>query len=380
MITPIFRLDQDDEYLYVYLTTPNLCLTDGEIFYEETDFLFYAKPYYLRLELPASVQPSQKAITDNDDKEKSLKYDTDKNELCVPVPKKNRGEHFTNLDMLTKLLTGPKTNASKKLVEVIDSGLEAVVDIDEDDDFDWNIEQELPTDEFTGSTLLGTEGYGFARRKTGIIEKIGIEAKEICDIKEPGKKSISERRELRILDEESKFSEDHYLADLYDTESIEPFLKSIAPWDNWHNKDIFTDDDRQRMIDRLKKVDLPKYDNTTRKSLLLSVVDILFAYAYDLRTNDFEHSVESAWTIRKLSPTLSWFEHWIRQKSKNSAQEVLSTCVRRSLVYPLYRNWLLALKIIEDVTAILSLGRNAVLKCFLGKHLSINTISNLFTF
>jgi protein SHQ1 len=39
--------------------------------------------------------------------------------------------------------------------------------------------------------------------------------------------------------------------------------------------------------------------------------------------------------------------------------------VRRSLTYPLYRNWLLTMKLWEDVTIVLKLGKRAVLKCFL---------------
>jgi protein SHQ1 len=39
----------------------------------------------------------------------------------------------------------------------------------------------------------------------------------------------------------------------------------------------------------------------------LSLVDIVFAYAYNHRTTLGENSVESAWTINKLSATLSWF-------------------------------------------------------------------------
>lgn len=39
----------------------------------------------------------------------------------------------------------------------------------------------------------------------------------------------------------------------------------------------------------------------------LSLVDIVYAFAYNHRTTLGENHVESAWTINKLSATLSWF-------------------------------------------------------------------------
>ena len=95
-------------------------------------------------------------------------------------------------------------------------------------------------------------------------------------------------------------------------------------------------------------------------------MDIIFAYAYDVRTTEGEHSVESGWTISKLSSTLSWFEVF------NSLDKVLIASVRRSLCYPLYRNWALAMKIIADAIKILEKGRTFVIKCFLDIHKLFN--------
>lgn len=47
---------------------------------------------------------------------------------------------------------------------------------------------------------------------------------------------------------------------------------------------------------------------TNRAVTLSSLVDIVFCYAYDYRVTLGESTVESAWTIVKLSPTLSWLE------------------------------------------------------------------------
>lgn len=44
-----------------------------------------------------------------------------------------------------------------------------------------------------------------------------------------------------------------------------------------------------------------------KKSVWLSLVDIVFAWAYNHRTTLGDYTVESAWTLNKLSATLSWF-------------------------------------------------------------------------
>jgi hypothetical protein len=46
----------------------------------------------------------------------------------------------------------------------------------------------------------------------------------------------------------------------------------------------------------------------SEKVVLLGVVDLLFAYAYDVRTTMGESTVESGWTIVKLSSQLSWLD------------------------------------------------------------------------
>ncbi|KAF6313488.1 SHQ1, H/ACA ribonucleoprotein assembly factor [Rhinolophus ferrumequinum] len=83
----------------------------------------------------------------------------------------------------------------------------------------------------------------------------------------------------------------------------------------------------------------------------------------DLRSGVFQRlQVESAWNIRKLSPTLCWFETW------TNVHEILVAFGRRVLCYPLYRHFKLVLKAYRDTTEILQLGKSAVLKCLLDVH------------
>jgi protein SHQ1 len=92
------------------------------------------------------------------------------------------------------------------------------------------------------------------------------------------------------------------------------------------------------------------------KATLLGLIDLVFAYAYNQRTTmvrwlfvidthththtsncwltthtQDEPTCESDWTITNISPTLSWLETF------GGIGQTLTACVRRSLVYPLYR-------------------------------------------
>ena len=407
MITPLFRLTQDEQYLYVTLVAPNMRLAAAELYHEGEQFVFHASPYYLRLELPGRVKASER-IQEEEDKEEisktkkpTIHYDAEKGELVVPVEKAVPGEHFTGLEAIGRLLSGPKSRLSRRLVEVLEENgdpktplIEDLVggaEDEEEEDFDWNIEQKLPEEEENKggiSSLIGQQPYGFANRYSGVLERLGAElAAELVDLKEPGRKSRAERRAERIAAEEADFDEDHYVADLYDNDEdedgggggggsrIEEIIAAEAPWDRWQSSSspevsILTDEDRLRLIEHLPRTLLPNFDQATTKVLLLGLADLLFAYAYDARTTDWEHCSESAWTIRKLSPTLSWFEYWATVEGEGkveSRKTVLASLVRRSLIYPLYRSWRLAMKVAQDVVTILGAGQAAVLKCLIGK-------------
>lgn len=111
-----------------------------------------------------------------------------------------------------------------------------------------------------------------------------------------------------------------------------------------------TDADREQLKDlRVRK--LEPLDSEATRAVALFLVDVLHAYFYDLRTTDGEHTVESSWTIAKLAPSLSCLVRW------TSAEEALLAATRRSLVYPLYRNWDLTRAVVQDVGAALRKGQ-----------------------
>lgn len=89
---------------------------------------------------------------------------------------------------------------------------------------------------------------------------------------------------------------------------------------------------------------------------LSMLVDVLFGFAYDQRTTMGEATVESGWTIAKLSRTLSWLD------PPGSVAEAVASSVHRALAFPVHRNWRLACRVAGDVAALLVLGRRAVVR------------------
>jgi len=68
---------------------------------DETDLRFYSKPYFLRLHLPKPVEETEDA---------QAKWLPEESSFWVSAPKKNPGEFFPGLDMLTALLTPKEVN------------------------------------------------------------------------------------------------------------------------------------------------------------------------------------------------------------------------------------------------------------------------------
>lgn len=73
------------------------------------------------------------------------------------------------------------------------------------------------------------------------------------------------------------------------------------------------------------------------------MIDILLAYNYDLITNNYEHISESGWNIIKLSATFSCFiDYSDFDNQEQKLKSAIISFMRRSLIFPLYRNFSLA--------------------------------------
>jgi protein SHQ1 len=113
-------------------------------------------------------------------------------------------------------------------------------------------------------------------------------------------------------------------------------------------------------------------------NLYLTLLTLLFSYAYDARTTQHDPSTESAWTISTIIPAFSALDPppYISGRSALnpnpdpifSLPEIAATLVpsyRRSLAFPLYRSFALAEACRDDVAEILRSGRRTVTRCLL---------------
>ncbi|XP_003785541.1 protein SHQ1 homolog [Otolemur garnettii] len=368
MLTPAFDLSQDPAFLTIAIRVPYARISEFDVYFEGTDFKFYAKPYFLRLTLPGR-------IVENGSEQGS--YDADKGIFTIRLPKETPGQHFEGLNLLTALLAPRKSRTAKPLVEEIGASevSEEVVE-DDDEEFDWEIEQ-TPYEEIAESALNPECHYGFGNLRSGVVQRLQDELSDVIDIKDPDFTPAAERRQKRLAAELAKFDPDHYLADFFEDEAIEQILKYNPWWTDTHSKMMAVLEKSQEQENHAalvsfseeEKYQLRKFVN---KSYLLDkracsqayygLIDILLAYCYETCVTEGERNVESSWNIRKLSSTLCWFETW------TNVHEIMVSFGRRVLCYPLYRHFKLVKKAYRETIKILQLGKSTVLKCLLDIH------------
>uniref|UniRef100_A0A8C4Q136 Protein SHQ1 homolog n=1 Tax=Eptatretus burgeri TaxID=7764 RepID=A0A8C4Q136_EPTBU len=270
--------------------------------------------------------------------------------------------------MLTALLAPKGTRRVPPLPEEIGDVEEGA---ESEDDFDWQWKQELYNEDEKDELCLPGCCYGFGNLRSGVFIRLQDELSEVADVKDPDQTSILERRNMRLQAEDAKFDSDHYLADLFECSSF-PDLMLYEPWWKLCRKSQLLgleedekliplgEDEKEAMLKLPRRK--PCLLGRARHEALLGMVDILLAYAYDVRTTEGDPTVESPWTIRKLSGTLCWFETF------QSLHEVLVCFARRVVCYPLFRRFDLALQAVADAADILKLGRRASLKALLAVH------------
>lgn len=109
-------------------------------------------------------------------------------------------------------------------------------------------------------------------------------------------------------------------------------------------------------------------------NLYLTLVTILFSYAYESRTTQGDPGPESAWTVCNLTPAFSAldpapyhdeeFLH-ISRYSESVLQATFRESYRRSLAFPLFRSFALAEACRRDVSDWLMKGKRVVFRSLL---------------
>lgn len=350
MITPRFSLRQDESKIYVEIRAPHFKMADLELMVDKEMFLFSLPPYYLRLRFPGQ-------LVDDEDRPAHAEFNSSAGTINVSIPKANVGEEFQDLDMVSKLLArgsqleNQPTNAGKPLIEELDGqNGPSELNFNADGSIDWEIDQEMPSEPVS---LAGTaQKYGF---DDGYSELVGISVMNGNDINElssPETMTPEQRQETRASSEEEKFDAEYYLCDLFDNAYISQELVSYKP----STSTQLSDEEQQKLLQLKYK----SYILSHPKQTYIAILGFLFGACYDLRTNMGDSTVESAWTIGKLCPQIACLDN-----SFTKIKDIMISCSRRALAFPLYRHWQLTMKVWDDVYEVLQLGKPAILKMFI---------------
>lgn len=266
----------------------------------------------------------------------------------------------------------------------------------------------LSLDDQNGPSLTAPR-YGFARRWSGIFGTASASqggAEEAIELSHPDSIPEAARREARLACELERWNPDHYLADTHDPDDMlqealawkleltpvaavapsspSPSSSSLSSLPPPHTPGTTVSETPMPIstpppavglsaatmsptkwsaeeAEALHAVNASRHEVIIENEVpvLLGLVDIIAAACYDARTTMGDPTVESGWTIARLSATLSWFDEF------SSIDEVAAAFARRSLLYPLYRSWSLVQAVLADTQAVFSSGSTDIIKLLL---------------
>ncbi|OBZ75723.1 Protein shq1 [Grifola frondosa] len=373
---------QTEVSVIVSIYCPSVRASDVEISVDETLFSVHINPYFLRLNFSHALV---------EDDASSAAYDPGSGYLTVTLTKEVRGQEFKDLDLLAKLLAPrPSQQAhGAPIIEVLDSQDTAN---DAEDDLvartqglsleqqeileaaenDWQLPQQLP-EPLPALHIRAEHRYGFLDAHAGYFTHVAHTENEVNELGADAEACPpDERRRRRLAHEDEKWDEEHYLADFADDE----YIQELLAWNHPHA--IVSDEFQYTEEENLTMLRLPRkeYLASARQThdLYLTLLTLLFSYAYESRTTQCDPTPESAWTISALTPAFSALDpppyqpHPSSDLSKFTAPELAATFAasyRRALAFPLYRSFALADACRADVAALLSGGRRVVARCLL---------------
>lgn len=206
---------------------------------------------------------------------------------------------------------------------------------------------------------------------------------DINELSGPDELKPDDRIVERLIKENLKFDPEYYANDYLTAKYIpdESRIKEVLKWELPEKKQFLNNQDTlakdghipitfdQKQQDLM--ADLPKksYLIDDKKPIYYTIVCLLFAYCYEIRSNEGDSNIESGWTIGKLTPQIACLDSQLLQSNncteKNMLRVVVITMERRALSYPLLRDYGLVKKSWEDVYYILRCGKRGVLKAIL---------------
>ncbi|KAK1232993.1 hypothetical protein PQX77_003907 [Marasmius sp. AFHP31] len=380
MITPRFSCTQTAESVTISIYCPSVRAADVEINVDDTLVSVHINPYFLRLNFSHSLV---------EDDASSAQYDPSSGYLTIALTKETKGQHFDDLDLLAKLLAPrPIAPPEPPRIEVLSefSSEEAAdedliaktegLSLDQQEfieaaENDWQLPQTLP--ESDSIKVTPQCQYGFLDAYTGYFTNVSYAENEVNELGADAERSLpKERRKKRLLDEDNKWDVEHYMADFAEDEYIQELLRWTHPNAESASDLGFTAKEKEAMLNLPKKEYIPTQEQT--RNLYLTLITLLFAYAYDSRTTQHDPTPESAWTMCALTPAFSALDSAPYASTSRElslefqSEEIEATLVapyRRSLSFPLYRSFALAEKCRKDVASFLTKGKRAVFRCLL---------------
>ncbi|KAI8874395.1 SHQ1-domain-containing protein [Ramicandelaber brevisporus] len=302
----------------------------------------------------------------------------------IPSAQKSDGRPLiVDLDAAS---TSTVTNANATMTATAESHVDDDEEEEEEVELNWEIEQTLPETSTNEPRIrLSREHtpdvgqrYGFNGQFTGYLAAMRATANEANEIiSETGDATadetltVLERRKLRIERENASFDAEHYAFDyMNDEDDIVPIIKWMP---SYRRGQSTTSNDDKDLADQLRSsASISRHNNDSdwtaeerrwlqqlprrtylisdARPLYLGLIDILFAYCYDMRLTLGDHSVESAWTIAKLSCGMAGLETFA---DGMNIRTTLIASFRRALTNPLYRHWELCETIQRDIACIL---------------------------
>lgn len=250
MLTPTFSCIQDEKFVVVTIFLSAICKARDSVFdICGKQFTFYCSPYYLRLRFNQSLcEGCGERAT----------FDVEKEQLVVFLPKAFPGEEFHHLDNPSYLLATEKQQKKmKRLISAInednvskkgeneEDSRSSSEDSSEEVDFVQSTEAMLSTvsqkedsrvdDKCQKSSLnviakqdskLAT--YGFANAFSGLFGRLDPDlVAEIIEVPCPDFCSPSERRAMRIKQENADFSLEELILSTEEEEQISSLLHYV---------------------------------------------------------------------------------------------------------------------------------------------------------
>lgn len=397
-ITPRFKLSQTETNVTIIIHIPHIRVSAStlDIVIDGYDFHFHSSPYLLHLSFPGR-------LVDDMEKNQEAKatYDPSNQNgvLTIIIFKEERGL-WKDLDLLGNLvnrssLVSSETGRMPK-IQVVSSTENNANDsekesVQEEDNF------------FTSSGIHSClkPHYGFLNMHHSVFTDYAREglSHDMLEIPSPDETPADQRRDLRSSTERLKFDADRYLGDLDLSNDPEDecadmiFIEAIRMEPHWDmmiptyihdltndfqkldtkettighetSDDFFSEEEKLQLFQNKSMV--PPVSRITpdqMEALFLSLLDIIYAYAYDHRTTLGDATCESSWTIVMISPTLSWLECYT--PPYDDIPSVVRWCIRRALIYPYLRNFdFVANKLVKDAEKIFAGGKRVILRCLL---------------